>query len=169
MVYSWARLNPDKPFPIAGGLDKPIFVDELGLVIGLGAAGICVVLYLLTRVRRETVSFGEAVNSNFSLGVGGFVCLGVAAVQGYFKVPYASETAAAVMVGLLVLQGLELLVNAMKSYSAIEELDQEAVDLQALPLVPMLGSVWLNGLKNLFACRVLVWREKAEGAGSSAE
>ena len=48
-------------------------------------------------------------------------------------------------------KGLELLVNAMRSYSGIEELDQDAVDLQALPLVPMLSSVWLNGLKMLFA------------------
>ncbi len=69
----------------------------------------------------------------------------------YLKVAYAGEVAAGIMAALLVLQGLELLVNAMRSYSGIEELDQDAVDLQALPLVPMLSSVWLNGLKILFA------------------
>jgi regulator of protease activity HflC (stomatin/prohibitin superfamily) len=39
----------------------------------------------------------------------------------------------------------------MRSYSSIEEMDQEAVDLQGLPFIPMLSSVWLNGLKMLFA------------------
>ncbi len=148
---AWARANPDKAFPIAGSFDKPVAVDELALVIGLGAAALYVILFLVTRVKRETVSFGEAVNSNFAMGVGGMAALGVASFLAYLKVPYAQETAAGIMAALLLLQGLELLVNAMRSYSGIEELDQDAVDLQALPLIPMLSSEWLNGLKMLFA------------------
>ena len=38
-----------------------------------------------------------------------------------------------------------------RNYSSIEELDQEAIDLQATPLTPMLTSVWLYGLRLLFA------------------
>ncbi len=148
---AWARANPDKPFPIAGAFDKPVVVDELGLVIGLGAAAVYVILYVLTRVKRETAGYGEAVNSNFAMGVGGMAALGVASVLAYLRVSYASEVAAGIMAALLLLQGLELLVNAMRSYSGIEEFDQEAVDLQAVPLVPMLSSVWLNALKILGA------------------
>ena len=148
---AWARANPDKAFPIAGAFDKPIVVNELGLVIGLAAAGIYVILYFMTRVKRETAGYGEAVNSNFAMGVGGMAALGVATVLAYLNVAYASEVAAGIMAALLLLQGVELLVNSMRSYSGIEEFDQEAVDLQAVPLVPMLSSVWLNALKGLGA------------------
>ena len=153
-AYHWANLNPDKVLPVAGTFDKPMLLDELGLVIGLGAAGIYAVLYWITRPpRKHRRSDGdiEAVNSNFTLGIAGMAALGVAAALGYFRVAYASELAAGVMSFLMALQGLELLVNAFRSYSSIEELDQEAIDLQATPLVPMLGSVWLSGLRMLFA------------------
>ena len=63
-------LNPDKPFPIAGSFDKPVMLDELGLVIGLAAAGLYVILFFVTRVRRDTAGYGEAVNSNFAMGAG---------------------------------------------------------------------------------------------------
>src|SRR5262249_18711230 len=39
--------------------------------------------------------------------------------------------------------------------------DQEPIDLQALPLVPMLSSVWLSGLKLLFAQSVGLSRENS--------
>jgi regulator of protease activity HflC (stomatin/prohibitin superfamily) len=160
---AWARANPDKPFPIAGAFDKPIVVDELGLVIGLAAAGIYVILFLMTRVKRETAGYGEAVNSNFAMGVGGMAALGVASVLAYLRVSYASDVAAGIMAALLLLQGLELLVNSMRSYSGIEEFDQEAVDLQAVPLVPMLSSVWLNALKVLGAQSLGLGREGEMG------
>ncbi len=150
-AYRWAALNPDKTLPVAGTYLKPAFLDELGLVIGLAAAGIYGVLWWVTRVTRQTEGYGEAVSSGFTLGIGGMAALAVATVLGYLPVAYASELASGVIAALMVLQGLELLVNAMRSYSSIEELDQEAVDLQALPLVPMLGSAWLGALKMLFA------------------
>jgi membrane protease subunit HflK len=162
--FAWARAHPDQPFPIAGAFDKPKVMDELALLIGLAAAGLYVVLFFITRRRRDDVQgTGEAVNSNFTLGVGGMIAMGVAAILGYMKVEYAAEVAAGIMVFLLALQGLELFVNCFRSFSAVEELDEEAVDLHALPLVPMLGSVWLNGLKILFAQSVGLSRTKETG------
>jgi len=89
----------------------------------------------------------------------------VATVLGYFKVSFASEVAAGVIAALMVLQGLELLVNCLRTYSNVEEFDQEAVDLQALPLVPMLGSAWLGGLKMLFAQSVGLSGKEQREAG----
>jgi regulator of protease activity HflC (stomatin/prohibitin superfamily) len=151
-VYRWSSLHPDLPVPVAGTYDAPVTgLDELGLVIGVGAAAIYGVFWWLTRVRRTTEGYGEAVSSGFTLGVLGMSALAAASVLGYFKVSFASELAAGVIAAMMILQGLELLVNSMRTYSSIEEFDQEAVDLQAQPLVPMLGSVWLGGLKMLFA------------------
>lgn len=151
-VYQWSALNPDQKVPVAGTYEAPkLGLDELGLVIGLGAAGIYGVFWWLTRVRRDTEGYAEAVSSGFTLGIGGMVALAGAALLGFFRVSGASELAAGIIAALMMLQGLELLVNCMRSYSNVEEFDQEAVDLQALPLVPMLGSVWLSGLKMLFA------------------
>ncbi|MGN6370199.1 MAG: SPFH domain-containing protein [Phycisphaerae bacterium] len=150
-TFDWAGMNPDKPFPIAGTFDKPVAITELGLVIGLGAAVIYSILYWVTRITRSTVGYGEAVNSNFTIGITGMIAVGVATVLGYLRVAYASEVAGGIVAFLMLLQGLELFVNGLRSYSAIDELDQEAIDLQALPLVPMLSSFWLNGLKMLFA------------------
>jgi regulator of protease activity HflC (stomatin/prohibitin superfamily) len=165
-VYRWSNLHPDLTVPVAGTYDKPVTgLDELGLVIGLGAAGIYGVFWWLTRVRRDTEGYGEAVSSGFTLGIIGMAALAVGAVLGYFKVSFASELAAAVVAAVMILQGLELLVNSMRTYSSIEEFDQEAVDLQALPLVPMLGSVWLGGLKMLFAQSVGLSAKEQREAG----
>jgi regulator of protease activity HflC (stomatin/prohibitin superfamily) len=150
-TISWAGANPDKPFPIAGTFDKPLAIDELGLVIGLGAAVLYAILYWVTRITRQTVGYGEAVNSNFTIGITGMIAVGAATVLAYLRVTYAAEVAGGIVAALLLLQGLELFVNGLRTYSAIDELDQEAIDLQALPLVPMLSSFWLNGLKMLFA------------------
>ena len=149
LIYSdlsWARVNPDKKI---SSLDNPF--DELALVIGLASAGIYGILHWITRVKRDTAGYGEAVNSNFVMGLPGMIAIGVGAVLGYLKVEYAQQIVACVVAALLLLQGLELLVNALRNYSSVEEFDQEPIDLQSLPLVPMLSSVWLSGLKLLFA------------------
>ncbi len=150
-TFDWASANPDKPFPIAGTFDKPLAINELGLVIGLGAAVLYAIFYWVTRITRETIGYGEAVNSNFTIGITGMVAVGVATLLGYLRVVYAAEIAGGIVAFLLLLQGLELFVNALRSYSAIDEMDQEAIDLQSLPLIPMLSSFWLNSLKMLFA------------------
>jgi regulator of protease activity HflC (stomatin/prohibitin superfamily) len=164
-AYKWANLNPDQTLPIAGTYDKPMLLDELGLVIGLGAAGLYGLFWWITRVNRKTEGYGEAVAGTFTLGIAGMAALGAAAVLGYFRVSYASELAAGVIAALMLLQGLELLANSLRSYSSIEELDQEAIDLQAMPLGPMLGSVWLSGLKMLFAQSVGLSGDRRESAG----
>ncbi len=167
-TFAWAKANPDKAFPVAGTFDKPAGLDELALVMGLGAAAVYLVMGWMTRERRRSAGEGEAVESTFALGALGFIGLGVAAVLtssklGFTPLQYVSEMAAGLMGGLLALQGVELLVNSMRSYSGVEELDQEAVDLQALPLVPMLASFWLGGVKMLLAQSVGLASEREAG------
>jgi regulator of protease activity HflC (stomatin/prohibitin superfamily) len=151
-VYAWANANPGEPIPIGGTLKEPLFaIDEKGVLIGLSAALIYGVLYWISRPRRDPGGYGEATSSNFTLGITAMAALAVATALGYLRVAYASELATGVIAFFLFLQGLELIVNALRNYSSIEEFDQEAVDLQATPLTPMIGSVWLYGLRMLFA------------------
>jgi len=139
------------------------FMDELCLLIGLAGAAGYGVLYWITRPGRRTEVYGEAVHSSFTLGLTGMAALGVGTVLGYFKVGGASEAATAVIAAFMILQGLELLVNAFRSYSSIEELEQEAVDLQATPLGPMLASTWLGGLRMLFTESLGLGGERKKG------
>ncbi len=155
-AYAWSQANLEITFPIAGSfknaLDgKPGFLDEAGLLIGLSMALLYGVLYWITRPRRQTGVDGEAVSSNFTLGITAMAALAVGTVLAYFQVAWASEVATGVMAIFMLLQGLELVVNAFRSYSAIEELDQDVIDLQSTPLGPMLSSIWLAGLRMLFA------------------
>jgi len=159
-AYAWARANPDKTMPIVGNYaDAPDAIkgaaaglNNLGVLIGLASVAIYVVFYVLTRGKTRRGDEGmEALKGNFTLGILGMGALAVGTVLAFFQVSFASELAAAVMAVVMGLQGLELLFNSMRSYSGIEELDEEAVDLQSAPLVPMMGSVWLGGLKMLFA------------------
>jgi regulator of protease activity HflC (stomatin/prohibitin superfamily) len=153
-TFEWARSNGDRPFPIAGSLAKQppaVVPDNLALVIGLAASIGYIILSRVTRPRRGEALTGEAVGSNFTLGVPGMLMVGLATIGGWLNVAYAAELAGAVIAALLALQGIEIFVNAFRSFSAVEELDQEAIDLNVLPLVPMLGSVWLSGMKMLFA------------------
>jgi regulator of protease activity HflC (stomatin/prohibitin superfamily) len=151
-VYRWASTNPDLPVPVAGTFDKALYgIDELGLVIGLASAGIYVFLWWINRPKRDTFIYGDPANSTLTIGITGMAALGVASILAYLKVAWASEVAAIILTALILLQGLELIVNGLRSYSDLDELDQDAVDLQALPLVPMLGSTWLSGLHLLFA------------------
>ncbi len=150
-VFGWARANPDKAFPFAGTFDAPKTLDNLGLVMGLAAAAIYLGVYAFTRPGKRPTAEGEAVESSFGMGALGFLAMGIATLLVYLKQPYASEVAGGLIGGLLALQGVELIVNSTRSYSGVEELDQEAVDLQALPLVPMLSSYWIEGVKALLA------------------
>jgi regulator of protease activity HflC (stomatin/prohibitin superfamily) len=169
-AYRWSSANPDQPLVIAGPYDIPeggkaLFLDERGLLIGVAAAAIYGVLYWLSRPRRDAEGLGEATSSTLALGITGMAAVGAATVLGYFRFSWASELAAGVVACFLVLEGLELLVNALRSYSSIEEMDQEAVDLQATPLGPMLGSIWLAGLRMLFAQSVGLSREGRQERG----
>jgi regulator of protease activity HflC (stomatin/prohibitin superfamily) len=161
--FSWHNANLDQPFPIAGNFDKPRLLDELALLMILASAAAYVAIWSITRVRRDTVGTGEAVNSNFTLGLPAMVALGIAGSLAYLRVTYATEVAAAITLALMSLQGLELMLNAFRSFSAVEELDQPAVNLQALPLVPMLSSVWLSDVRILFAQSVGLSTSKEKG------
>ncbi|HVT79727.1 MAG TPA: SPFH domain-containing protein [Phycisphaerae bacterium] len=156
--YNWAHKNPETKFPIAGTLNnalanKPGGIDEIALLIGLSMALLYGILYWITRPRRSQRDAidSEPVTSNFTLGVTPMAALAAGTTLGFFGVAWASEAAAGVIAFFMLLQGLELLVNACRSYSAIEEMDQDVIDLQATPLGPMLSSIWLAGLRMLFA------------------
>jgi len=161
--FNWHGFHSDQAFPIAGAFDKPMLLDELALLMILASAGIYALLYWNTRITRETYGTGEAASSNFTLGLPAAISLAAAGILAYFRVQYVSEFAASITAALLALQGLELFLNSIRSYSAIEELDQPAIDLQALPLVPMLFSVWLNGVKILFTQSLGLSRDGQQG------
>ena len=160
-AYAWARANPDKTMPIVGSYSEApetikgaaAGLNNMGVLVGLASVAIYVVFYVLTRrgKSRKSDEGMEALRGIFTLGILGMGALAVGTGLAYFQVSFASEVAAGVIAAVMGLQGLELLFNSMRSYSGIEELDEEAVDLQRLPLVPMMGSVWLSGLKMLFA------------------
>ena len=154
-AYRWSVQNPGQPLSVAGPYEipeggKPQWLDERALLIGLAAAFLYGVLYWVSRPRRDEEGFGEATRSTCTLGITGMAALAAATLLGYFRFSWASEIATGVVAFFLVLQGLELIVNSLRSYSSIEEMDQEAVDLQASPLGPMLESIWLAGLRMLF-------------------
>ncbi len=149
--YVWAKANPDQSLPIAGTFKAPFFLDELALVLGLACAAIYATLYWLSRPKPGDGDEIEGTRSNFVLGITAMSVFAAACVLGYLRVAGASEVAAGIMIFFMALQGLELIANAFRSYSSIEELDQEAIDLHATPIVPMLESVWLTGLRMLFA------------------
>jgi regulator of protease activity HflC (stomatin/prohibitin superfamily) len=173
VIYQWSLANPTVPVPVVGTLtsaaknaEKGVAapgMDELCLLTGLAGAAIYAVLFWITRPTRETEGYGEATSSSFTLGITGMAALGVATLLGYFRVAWAGETAAAIITALLALQGLELLANSFRSFSGIEELEQEAVDLQVTPLTPMLVSVWLGGLRILFAQSVGLYEGGKKG------
>lgn len=131
-------------------------IDPLLAVMTLAAVGGFLVLYNFTRRpagmrQRQWATYGEAVNGVIVLGIPGIVAVGAASFLAWAGVTGAAETAAVIVAVLLALQGLELAVNAVRSYQGVEEFDQAPVDLAALPLVPMLTSVWVLGLKDLLA------------------
>jgi len=68
----------------------------------------------------------------------------------YFRATYASETAGGLMAALMLLQGFELVVNALRSYSSIRN-GPGGDRPSGLAAGAMLGSVWVSGLKLLFA------------------
>lgn len=138
----FAAAEATRKFPVAP-------VDPLLLVFVVGAVAVYVALWSVSRRGSRQVREGQAITGLLSLGLPGFIMLGVAALAGYAGVPYVSEIAAGVVALLLVVQGFELLVNSIRSYAGIEEFDQQAVDLHATPLAPMLTSLWIDGLRML--------------------
>jgi regulator of protease activity HflC (stomatin/prohibitin superfamily) len=108
-----------------------------------------VALFVSSKIKRGMEGFGEAVNGLALLGLVGTVAMGASVLLSWMGTVYAAEIGGGVLAFLMALQGLELGVNATRSYAGVEEFDQEPVDLQATPLIPMLSSIWINGIQML--------------------
>jgi regulator of protease activity HflC (stomatin/prohibitin superfamily) len=137
-----------------------------GAVVASGAA--LLVYFLLisfSRVTSETEGYGDASNGIVILGLPGAFALLAAVIAAWMGVAYASQIGAIFIGIVLLLQSLELTVNSIRNHGAIEELDQLGVDLQQLPLVPMLSSGWIIGLRVLIAESVGMTRQGATAPG----
>ena len=144
VYHDFASVSPGHPIVIS-----PVPLDP-GAVV---AAGTALLIYILlipfSRPRPETEGLVDASNGIVILGIPGAVVLLAAVIAVWAKVDYASQAAAIFIGAVLVLQAFELGINSIRSHGGIVELDQAGVDLQQLPLVPMLSSGWIVGIKVL--------------------
>ncbi|GEM_PF-1072335 len=134
----------------------PIVISPRPMDPGAVVAAVFALLaYLLmasfSRVDRRTEGFGEASNGIVILGIPGAVVLFGAIIAAWADTSYATQAAALFIAAVLALQGLELLINSLKSMGSIEELEQTGIDLQQMPLVPLISSGWIVGLRVLMA------------------
>ncbi|HTV47569.1 MAG TPA: SPFH domain-containing protein [Phycisphaerae bacterium] len=139
--HDFAAVGPGQSIIIS---PNPI---DPGAVVAAGAA--LLVYFLLisfSRVTAETEGYGDASHGIVLLGLPGTFALLAAVIAAWMNVAYATQIGAIFIGIVLLLQALELGVNSVRNHGAIEELDQPGVDLQQLPLVPMLTSGWLVGL-----------------------
>jgi membrane protease subunit HflK len=138
--------KPGESVPVSPiDLDAGALVAAIGVLIGYG------VLLSIARPRPQTQGYAEAVYSIVTMAVPSAVALAVAVIAGYFKYAYAGEIGAGAIAFFLLVQALELFFNAFRNYAGVEEFDQQAIDLQALPLVPMFSSQWILGLRIMVA------------------
>ncbi len=145
LVYrDFAAVSPGHPIVIS-----PTPLDP-GAVV---AAGTALLIYILlipfSRPRPDTEGLVDASNSIVILGIPGAIALLAAVIAVWAKVEYASQAAAMFISAILILQAFELGINSIRSHGGIVELDQAGVDLQQLPLVPMLSSGWIVGIRVL--------------------
>ncbi len=164
MVWrDFSAVLPGKPIIISPHLIDP------GAVV---AAVFTFLAYLLmasfSRVDRRTEGCGEAANGLVILGIPGAAALLVGIIAGWADTPYATQSAAIFIAIVLALQGLELLVNSLRSMGSIDELEQTGVDLQQMPLIPMISSGWIIGLRVLMAESVGMTRHGASAPGIMA-
>lgn len=161
MVHrDFAAIMPGKSIVIS-----PVPIDP-GAVVAVGAS---LLLYFIlmswTRVTEETEGYLDASNGVVLLGIPGIIAVTAAVLAAWAGTAYASQTAAILVVIVLVLQAVELLINSIRSHGGVEEIEQEATDLQQLPLVPLLTSGWIAGLRVLAAESVGMTRQTASAPG----
>ncbi len=144
---------------------SPTPIDPGAVVAAGGAMLLYLLMIPLTRVTAETEGYGEAANGLVLLGFPGSVVLFGAVLAAWMGVAYASQSAAIVIGVVLALQALELGLNALRNYGTIEELEQAGVDLQQLPLVPLLTSGWIVGIRVLLAESVGMSRSTMSWSG----
>ncbi len=141
---NWVAVIPGKPIVIS-----PVAIDPGAVVAGAAALVLYLAMMSFSRVTAETEGYGEAANGVALLGLPGAVAVAVAICLGWGRVGYATQAAAIFIAMVMLLQALELGVNALRNYGAIEEIDQAGLDLQQLPLVPLVSSGWIVGLRVL--------------------
>lgn len=142
----FAAVMPGKPIVIS-----PRPIDPGAVVAAVFALLTYLLLASFSRVNRRTEGYGEASNGLVILGIPGAVALLVAIIAGWADTSYATQAAAIFIAAVTALQGLELLINSLKSMGSIEELEQTGIDLQQMPLVPLIASGWIVGLRVLMA------------------
>ena len=142
----FSAIAPGKPIVIS-----TIPLDPGAVVAAVGSLAIYVLLLTTSRVSADTEGFGEAANGIVLLGLPGSVVVAGAVICAWAGVAYASQAGAIFIGVVMVLQAMELAVNAIRNQGAIEELEQEGADLQKLPLVPLLTSGWIIGMRVLLA------------------
>ncbi|NNM88232.1 MAG: hypothetical protein HKL95_06905 [Phycisphaerae bacterium] len=147
LVYrNFAAVTPGHSIVIS-----PVPIDP-GAVVAVGASLLVyLILMSATRITRETEGCLEATNSIVLLGVPVIVVVAAGVLAAWANTAYASQGAAIVVALILTLQALELLINSIGSQSGMDEMDQDMSDLQRLPLVPLLTSGWITGLKLLMS------------------
>ena len=143
--HDFAAVSPTQSIVIS-----PNPIDPGAVVAAAAALLVYFLLISFSRVTPETESYGEASNGIVMLGLPSAFALMAAIIAAWMNVAYATQIAAIFIGIVLLLQSLELGINSIRNHGAIEELDQAGIDLQQLPLVPMLTSGWLVGLHVLF-------------------
>ena len=144
---------------------SPVPIDPGAVVAAGGALVVYFILASFSRVTPRTEGYGEAANGIVLLGLPGGIALFAAVLAAWAGVTYASQGCAIFIAVVLLLQALELGVNALRNYGAIEEIDQAGTDLQQLPLVPLLTSGWIIGMRVLLAESIGITRSAKSAPG----
>ncbi len=147
MVWTqFAAVMPGTPIVIS-----PHPIDPGAVVAAIFALLTYLLLASFSRVDRRTEGFGEAANGIVILGIPGAGALLIAVIAAWADTYYATQSAAIFIAAVLALQGLELLINSLRSMGSIDELEQTGIDLQQMPLVPLISSGWIVGLRVLMS------------------
>lgn len=157
-------LPGQKPLPTR----ENVSLDNLAVAMAAFSLVGYMGLFYAARGTRQTAGYGEAVSGTLTMGVPGMVGVAAAVIGGWMGMAYITQIAAVLVAVLLLVQGLELLANSVRSYAGIEEFDQAPVDLQRLPLAPMLTSQWVVGLKGILSHSLGLTRRDRSGRAPGA-
>ena len=161
MVYrDFAAIAPGKPIVIS-----PNAIDPGAVVAAGGALLIYFIMMSFSRVTPDTEGYGEAANGIALLGLPGAIALLTAVIAAWAGISYASQSAAIFIAAVMFFQAVELGINAVRNYGAIEEIEQAGLDLQQLPLVPLLTSGWIVGLRVLLGESIGMSRSSTTAPG----
>jgi regulator of protease activity HflC (stomatin/prohibitin superfamily) len=141
----YADVTSVKPGETIGIASVPL---TQGAIVFAGVALLAYIALLFTTAGDpDRHNFSATTRGVILMGLPGAVAVAGAILLGFFGTLYAAQMGAIIVAVFLLLQGMELLINAFRSYNAVREFDQEPVDLQALPLVPMFSSASIVGVQ----------------------